>query len=376
MINESLKLSLKDLVIVPNDITNISSRKECNPYYDNMLPLFAAPMTSVCDGSDRTLECFIKNKITPIVPRTVTLEEKLKKTEEGYWVSYGLDEFIETYIVKNVINIQTTHRILIDIANGHMSKLVETIKMAKEIYSDSILLMAGNIANPKTIKIMSDAGCDYIRVGIGAGNACTTSANTGVHYPMASLIDECFKLKQEYNLNIKIVADGGMQNFDDVIKALSLGADYVMVGSIFNKTLESSGKTTIKDFNKVNDGVENVIKYENKLVILNKGTFYIKDVVDFDDLEFLYNLGVTLNKEYYGMSTKKAQTLINGAPIKTAEGIVKTQEVKYTLSQWSDNFKSYLSSAMSYTNKLYLKDFIGGVELVRITNNSLSTYFK
>ena len=68
---------------------------------------------------------------------------------------------------------------------------------------------------------------------------CTTSANASIHYPMASLIYECNRIKQDNAYDCKIVADGGFKNFADIIKALALGADYVMLGGILNKCLES-----------------------------------------------------------------------------------------------------------------------------------------
>ena len=68
-------------------------------------------------------------------------------------------------------------------------------------------------------------------------SGCLTSANTGVHFPMASLIYECYQYKKKESYNTKIVADGGFRNYDDIIKAIMLGADYVMLGGILNKCL-------------------------------------------------------------------------------------------------------------------------------------------
>ena len=77
--------------------------------------------------------------------------------------------------------------------------------------------------------------CVYNTIVHNSG--CLTSANTGVHFPMASLIHECYQYKKKGNYNTKIVADGGFRNYDDIIKAIMLGADYVMLGGILNKCL-------------------------------------------------------------------------------------------------------------------------------------------
>lgn len=141
--------------------------------------------------------------------------------------------------------------VLIDIANGGMVKLLDYIKDAKKKYNNKIVIMAGNVANPETYVNLSLAGADYVRLSVGTGGACTTSPNTGIHYPMASLIDKCRQYYDSYLCNSNelafIVADGGMKGYGDIIKALALGAHFVMCGSIFNKMLESAAYTSIND---------------------------------------------------------------------------------------------------------------------------------
>ena len=80
---------------------------------------------------------------------------------------------------------------------------------------------------------------------------CITTSNVSIHYPQASLIDECYNIKKQLLLETedilpKIIADGGIRNYDHVIKALALGADYVMIGSLFAQCIESAGEKTYK----------------------------------------------------------------------------------------------------------------------------------
>ena len=224
-----MKLDWNDISIIPECLSSISSRKEINSSYVGKLPLFTAPMDKVVDETN--VDDFVNNNINVCLPRHVKYE--VVKNDD-YFYSYGLDEIIDLLNKKS----QLPKRVLIDVANGHMKKLYDTAKLIKETFGNNIELMVGNIANPDTYRKYCEIGVDYIRVGIGGGSACTTSANVSIHYPMASLIEECAYYKGVYDNPTKIVADGGFRNFSDIIKALALGADYVMLGGVFNKCLE------------------------------------------------------------------------------------------------------------------------------------------
>jgi hypothetical protein len=211
--------------------------------------------------------------------------------------------------------------------------------------------MVGNIAHPGTYQTLAYAGANYVRFGVGSGSVCTSSANTSIHYPMASLIDECNIIRETEGIDAKIVADGGFKNFDEIIKALGLGADLVMCGSLFNKALESAGRTQVKGSNCVVD------QYS-------------------DEVKRSFKSGLELTKEYYGMSTKRAQKEMGHELLKTSEGIAKINPVCYTIDQWTENFSHYLKSAMSYTGKRTLEDFIGGVDFQVITPQAFQAFIK
>ena len=338
-----MKFDWNDISIVPETLSSISSRKEVDPTYSSKLPIFTAPMDKVIDETN--VNQFVENNINVCLPRHVKYE--VVKNED-YFYSYGLDEIIEILDKKS----QLPKRILIDVANGHMQKLYDTAKKIKQTYEDKIELMIGNIANPDTYKKYCEIGVDYIRVGIGGGSACTTSANVSIHYPMASLISECAYFKSIYDKPTKIVADGGFRNFSDIIKALALGADYVMLGGIFNKCLDSCGETFMKD---------------------SQSQYY---QVDFLKAMNAFDAGVDVYKYYRGMSTKEVQKSWNRSELKTGEGITKYNKVEYTLEGWCENFTDYLKSAMSYCDSRNLNEFIGEVRYEIISQNSFMRFNK
>ena len=145
--------------------------------------------------------------------------------------------------------------------------LYDKCKIAKKLARDNnykLTIMTGNIANPETYKWICENAVytnneeyfepviDFIRVGIGGGSGCITTSNVSIHYPQATLIDECRIIKDSYCKRYArkfpaIVADGGIRNYDHVIKALALGADYVMIGSVFAQCIESAGEKSSKN---------------------------------------------------------------------------------------------------------------------------------
>jgi len=367
-----MKFDFDDILIQPATISDIESRKEITVNDENgILPIFTAPMDTVVDLSN--YKSFLKN-VKVILPRTIN-EYKLPYEEncEYLWFSYSMNEieelflsdftgqekinsraqFIQDYLKNNKLHI------LIDIANGHMRRITDYVLALKQKYGVSLILMVGNVANPETYKLLSEAGADYVRIGIGNGGGCLTTEQTGIGYPMASLVRECYEIACTLNKPAKIVADGGFKKYADIIKALALGADAVMVGSIFNKCLESCADTYTQN-----------IKHDNWTEPGSLVDQYDENTIN------MFKSGAKYFKKFRGMSTKEVQKSMGNVVLKTSEGITRMNPVEYTLEGWVDNFKHYLSSAMSYTNKSDLKSFIGEVEYNLITQNAFKRYNK
>lgn len=338
------KFDWNDITIIPDTLSTIASRSEINPLKDGKLPIFTAPMDMVID--ENNISEFELNNINVCLPRNVKYD--ISKST-NYFYSYGLDEIIEIFEHSYPL----PRRVLIDVANGHMQKLWDISKRIKEKFGDNIELMVGNIANPETYRKYCEIGVDWIRVGIGGGSACTTSANVSIHYPMASLVNECYEISKEFDKPTKILADGGFRSFSDIIKALALGADACMLGGIFNKCLESCSDTYL-----LNDNTSEYIKLEKEEAIK------------------LYKNGQSLYKYYRGMSTKEVQKVWERKELKTGEGISKYNKVEYTLAGWRENFTDYLRSAMSYSNSRTLEEFIGEAQWVKISQNAFNRFNK
>ena len=153
----------------------------------------------------------------------------------------------------------------------------------------------------------------------------------------------------------KIVADGGIRNYDHVIKALALGADYVMIGSVFSQCVESAGEKEVRQENRNHHQLTNCKDF---LLDNEENWWAIKN--DSNKRQFIGQIYV----KFFGMASADGQKSINGVKTKTAEGITKYLKVIYSLNRWTDNMISYLRSAMSYTNCRTLSEFIGHPKLI------------
>lgn len=352
---ETPKFDFYDIALIPSIQSNIESRSEINLPFP--LPLIASPMNSVLSvkKKERFNENFfyhLLDKMMVCVPRGYEYTNDNFHLEwcESTFKSISLQDFrlIETDFEKFASIVGHSSGVLVDIANGHMKKLVDLSKLFLEKFNTK-KLMIGNIANPYTYSELARIGVHYCRVGIGGGSVCTTSANASIHYPMASLIYECKMIKIANAYDCKIVADGGFKNFSDIIKGLALGADYVMLGGILNKCLDSDSYPYLW----------------KKIKITNMGLAH-----------WLFKNKFPLYKRHVGMSTKEIQKMWGNKKLKTSEGIIKWNRVEYTYDGWIENFNDYFKSTLSYLNCADFSDLRDYANFIFITENSFRRFNK
>ena len=127
----------------------------------------------------------------------------------------------------------------IDSAHGHSTRVLDAIKMVKSKLPE-VDLIAGNVGTFDGACELARAGADAIKVGIGPGSICTTRVVTGAGMPQMTAIAEAYRATKD--LNVPVVADGGIKYSGDITKALAAGASGVMIGSLFAGTDESPGE--------------------------------------------------------------------------------------------------------------------------------------
>ena len=257
-------LSYQDISLVPRNLSQVKSRREIDLSlklktngirYNLKLPVFPAPMDTIC--SFEMCQILSNNGMLGMIHRFQPLEKRkedfksLKNDGLDAVIAVGLEE-------KEIINdfySRGARAFIVDVANGFNTAVEPTIKQIRNLKNTYII--CGNVDSEEGFKYLSDLGVDAIRVGIGSGSMCTTSIMTGVGQGVVSSIQECRSIKEKIGSNSLVIADGGIRVVGDISKALTVGADAVMVGRMFAGTKEAEG---------------NILKYNGKLYKAYRGS--------------------------------------------------------------------------------------------------------
>ncbi|MHA2010549.1 MAG: guanosine monophosphate reductase [Candidatus Hodarchaeales archaeon] len=168
-------------------------------------------------------------------------EEKVQLIAASIGFNNSFSKVLKLYQSLNV-NI-----VCIDVAHGHCDRMIDTIKRIKD-FDSKFEVIAGNVATRDATRDLCEAGADAIKVGIGPGSMCTTRLVTGIGVPQLSAIIDCSDVANQHG--VPIIADGGIRNSGDIVKALAAGASSVMVGNLISGTDETPGDLIEDIFNK------------------------------------------------------------------------------------------------------------------------------
>ena len=238
-------LCYDDILIVPQ-YSEVSSRHKIKltSHVGNRLtldtPIVAAPMDTVCEA-DMAIALHKKGAFG-ILHRYNEPEEQLKMYLEvqkagaqcGIAIGTGEDCLERAAALAGA----GCEVICIDVAHGHHANVKKTITELRKMFKDNIHIMTGNVATPQAFVDLSEWGADSVRVGVGGGSVCSTRIVTGHGMPNFSAIMAC----AHSDGKAAIIADGGIRNSGDMVKAFAAGADAVMVGSLLSGTHEAPGE--------------------------------------------------------------------------------------------------------------------------------------
>lgn len=313
-------LTYDDISLIPTEISRIRSRSDAITACEFLglklsIPVISSPMDTVT-GIEMAKELTNLGCIG-ILNRFDSSLDHILKDENLHGirsVSIALncsDEIIEKLAAKKYL-------LCIDTANANNNEVLRKTEDIKKKYDVNIIV--GNIAHGASLQQLEDSGADAVRVGIGSGSVCTTSIQTGIGIGQVSSLLNVLFVRDEKKLKIKIIADGGIKNPGDVVKAIALGADAVMLGRMLSGTRETPGE---------------VIKYNGQLWKKYRGSA---------------SFGVKMRNEFI-------------------EGEETMVAYKGTVKNIIDSISDGLKSSMSYMNCFTLGE-LRNIESFAILSNS------
>ena len=299
------------------DISSYLTKKE-----KLTLPFIASPMDTVCETMMASM--LAKKGGIGCIHRFMSIEDQsniikvLRKTDNSHKTMAAIGangDFLERAFELDKAGVDF---LLIDVAHGHHKNVKDALSLLKSRFS--LAVIAGNIATSQAAISLTDWGADCLRVGIGGGSLCTTRIKTGFGIPNISTIQNISDILQLNNLNIPIIADGGIRSSGDIAKALAAGADTVMLGSLLAGTFESPGD------------------------ILKDGY-----------------------KRYRGSASLETK-IKHGQKERNVEGVSTRIKYKGTVEKVIDSLADGLRSAFSYTGARNISQYHAKAEFVYVTN--------
>jgi IMP dehydrogenase len=239
-------LTYDDVLLLPQ-FSDIRSRSEVD-VGTNLgnglklgLPIISSPMDTVSeDLMARAMStaggCSIIHRYnTPEEQAELVGHARVNGAENiGFAVGVG-DDFLERS--QECLDAGATF-VCVDVAHGHHIKMKEALRSLRDVFGDDLHIMAGNVATLQGINDLADWGANSVRCNIGGGSICSTRVQTGHGHPGLQTILDCAKTDRD----VAIIADGGIRNSGDIVKALAAGADAVMLGSLLAGTKETPGE--------------------------------------------------------------------------------------------------------------------------------------
>lgn len=340
--NNTAALTYDDIQLIPQyseaesrssiDLTTKLSRN-----YSIRIPYIASPMDTICEKEMASKMMSLGG--VGCIHRFMSIQEQAEQIK-SLWLLAGTEGMLNDIWMGEKIPIMAAigangdyferafelieagaNVLLIDVAHGHHKNVKEALNKLKSRFS-GIDIIAGNIATGRAAIDLEEWGADGLRVGIGGGSLCTTRVQTGHGIPNVTSLEWVSEVS-----TVPVMADGGLRNSGDIAKALAVGADCVMLGSLLAGTQETPG---------------NIIEKNNQLF-----------------------------KRYRGSASLETKSTHNQA-LRNVEGestvVPFRGGVKYVIERLNDGVRS----ALSYSGCDSVNQFTSTAQYVEVTNAGIN----
>lgn len=241
-------ITFGDVLLEPQ-YSDITSRKEVSlktpldPHFGLDIPIIASPMDTVSEWEMASTMSSLGGMA--VIHRYNSIKEQVEQIEKTFndnstalvGAAVGVSgDFVERAYECFEAGADV---ICVDVAHGDHSLMKEALRRLDDLLRGKAHIMAGNVATLDGFNRLADWGADSIRVGIGGGSICSTRIQTGHGIPTLQSVIDCGQTDRDAIL----IADGGIKNSGDIVKALAAGADAVMLGSLLAGTEETPSET-------------------------------------------------------------------------------------------------------------------------------------
>lgn len=232
---QSVMTPRNQMIVAGKDETLEAARRKLHEHRIEKLPLL--------DHAGRVVGLITTQDIVKIQEHPLATKDKRGRLMVGVAVGVRLDDMERAAACVEA----GADVLVIDIAHGHSEHTLSMVTQLKKRFN--VPVIAGNVATPEGVRDLAEAGADAVKVGVGAGSICITRIVTGFGVPQLTAILEC--AEAGHRMKIPIIADGGVRNSGDMVKALAAGASTVMLGGILAGTDESPGAPVVHDGRRV-----------------------------------------------------------------------------------------------------------------------------
>jgi len=327
-------LTFDDILLLPqySDIksrSEVTLSSEISKGIELRVPIIASPMDTVCGRTmSKKMADFgglgIIHRYNSIDKQAAMVSEASDGGAKTVGAAIGITgDYLER--ARELISAGASV-LCLDVAHGDHLLMHVALHNLKDKYGHLVHLMAGNVATYTGAFALAQLGAHSIRVGIGGGSICSTRIQTGHGMPTLASVVDCTRIKDKFP-DVKIIADGGIKNSGDIVKALAAGADFVMVGSLLAGAAEAPG-------------------------------------------DVIHQMGKKL-KSYRGMASKDAQMDWRGN-VSSLEGIATVIPYKGPVIDILQGLENGIRSGLSYSGARNLNELKENAEFVRQTQSGLA----
>ena len=356
-----LGLTFDDILLLPGYTdffrSDIDLSTHITKHISIKLPLVSAPMDTVTES--RLATALAKLGGIGIIHRNLTIEDQVAEAKKVLaqnllvGVAIGTSPGYQKRVAALADNGITL--LVIDTAHGFAKYVIDAIVSIKRSHPH-IEIIAGSIATADGAQAMIDAGADGLRVGMGPGAICTTRVISGMGVPQITALQSVVSVSAP--AGIPVIADGGIKYSGDMVKALAVGANAVMMGSYFAAAEEAPGRTVILKRDQVPHRFRSIFQKD-------KSEYLFKEYRGMGSIGAMKRGGeVHSEDEFHGKSYQDG--------VLVAEGVEGLVPVKATVQALVDQALGGMRSGFYYVGAKNIQELWEKATFIQITQASLT----